>query len=97
MSERPVLITDARISADDELDHRRRRYILTMLMRIPFLIGAGIFTALHVPWLAITLTNDGPARNAKPRKVLPGTISYERAIEARHHVIDSDLSDPDKH
>ena len=102
MTDRPVLITDARPSYDDQLSKRRRRYIVMMLMRIPFLVGAAacyqipwlaitlILISVPLPWAAVLLANDGPARNAKPKKVLPGTISYDRAIESHHHVIDAD-------
>ncbi len=102
MTDRPALITDAAPSYDEQLSKRRRRYVLMMLLRIPFLIGAGatyqipwlaiglILLSVPLPWMAVLLANDGPARNAKPKKVLPGTISFDRQLESYHHVIDVD-------
>lgn len=105
MTERPVLITDAKESYQEQLRRRRKRYAITMGMRIPFLIAAVltistpwlaltlILLSVPLPWIAVLIANDGPARNQKPRKVVPGTISYDRAIEARHEVIDASPSD----
>lgn len=107
MTERPVLITDAPESADAELDHRRRRYLLTMGLRIPLLIGAGAFyqtpwlaitlvvLSVPLPWVAVLVANDRPARGSKRHQVLPGTISYDRALENPSRVIDVIDSDPD--
>ncbi len=101
-ADRAVLITDARPSFDDELAKRRRRYVLMMLLRLPFIIGAAaayqipwlaialILLSVPLPWAAVLLANDGPARNARSKKVLPGTIRYDRAIESYSHVIDAD-------
>ena len=102
MPDRPVVITDARLSADDELRIRKRRYLITMLTRIPLLIGGGILASMHLPvlavimvvlsvplpWVAVLIANDSLARDSKALKPVPGQISYERAIENTHHVID---------
>ncbi|MEO5832683.1 MAG: DUF3099 domain-containing protein [Nakamurella sp.] len=105
MTDRPVLITDAKESYQEQLARRRKRYAITMSMRIPFLIAAVltistpwlaltlIMLSVPLPWIAVLIANDGPARDQKARKVLPGTISYDRAIEARHEVIDAAPSD----
>jgi hypothetical protein len=102
MTDHPVLITDAHLSYDDEFRKRRRRYAIMMGMRIPFLIAAAatyqipwlaiglILISIPLPWMAVLIANDGPARNARAKKMLPGTISYERAIENEHFVIDAD-------
>ena len=105
MPDRAVLITDAEMSADEELARRQRRYLFAMLIRIPMMIAGGVLASLHLvalaivvvvlsiplPWVAVLLANEGPAKNAKPlRKVLPGTISYDRAIERPHSVVDAD-------
>ena len=105
MTERPVLITDAKESYQQQLSRRRKRYALTMGMRIPFLIAAVltigtpwlaltlILLSVPLPWIAVLIANDGPPRNQKPAKVLPGTISYDRAIETHHEVIDAPVAD----
>ncbi|WP_111765093.1 DUF3099 domain-containing protein [Nakamurella deserti] len=105
MTERPVLITDAKESYQQQLSRRRKRYTLTMSMRIPFLIAAVlcigtpwlaltlILLSVPLPWIAVLIANDGPARTQKAKKVLPGTISYDRAIETHHEVIDAPATD----
>ncbi len=97
----PPLITAAEPSYDEQLRGRRRRYLLMMSMRIPLLIAAT--AAYHIPWLAITLlvisiplpwmavliANDRPAR--KRQIVIPGTINYERALPpAARDVVEGD-------
>lgn len=73
----PVLITEAAPSNDDQIARRKRRYILMMGMRIPFLILAGVFLqtwwlavtlvliSVPLPWMAVLLANDRPARKAE--------------------------------
>jgi Protein of unknown function (DUF3099) len=52
-SDDPVLITDAARSFEDELAVRKRRYAITMGLRIPFMIAAA--ACYQIPWLAVTL------------------------------------------
>lgn len=64
------LITDARPSLDEQLAYRRRRYILTMAVRVVCLILAGVFYqimwlalslavgAVILPWIAVVMAND---------------------------------------
>jgi hypothetical protein len=74
-SDRPVLITEAPVNADDEFDHRRKRYLLMMIIRALCIVGAattfhlsGWLAALFVvaaavlPWAAVLLANDRPAK-----------------------------------
>ena len=94
------LITGAERSYDEQFNSRRKRYLLMMSMRIPLLVAGAL--CYHIPWLAITLivvsvplpwmavliANDRPAR--KSRVVLPGTINNERALPApSDNVIDA--------
>lgn len=89
--QQPTLITEAELSYADQFRIRRRRYVIMMAMRVPFLIAAA--ATYHTPWLAITLicvsiplpwmavlvANDRPAR--KQRYVRRGTIvNTERAL-----------------
>lgn len=102
MTNRPVLITDANLSYQEQLARRRKKYLWTMSMRIPFLIAAAatiqtpwlaiglILLSVPLPWIAVMIANDGPARTSRAKKVLPGVISYDRAIESQHNVIDAD-------
>jgi hypothetical protein len=52
-SDTPVLITDAPLSYAEELRIRKRRYALTMGLRIPLMIAA--VAAASIPWLAVAL------------------------------------------
>jgi Flp pilus assembly protein TadB len=73
----PVLITQAERSQDEQLDDRKRRYLLTMGMRIPFFIAAAMFhdpwwvaviivvLSVPLPWVAVLMANDRPPRKAE--------------------------------
>ncbi len=94
----PVLITEAAPSYDEQFASRRKRYSIMMGMRIPFLVTAAFF--YHIPWLAVLLVllsiplpwcavliaNDRPARKAEKVSRYRGD---HRALEAQEHrVID---------
>lgn len=51
----PVLITDAKISQEEELRRRERRYILMMGLRALCLIAGVVLVMLRVPLLALWL------------------------------------------
>jgi hypothetical protein len=88
--EQVSVITAAEPSYDEQFRVRRRRYVIMMGMRIPFLIAAAL--TYHTPWLAISLivisiplpwcavliANDRPARTRSV--VAPGTVNHERAL-----------------
>lgn len=72
---RPVLITGARESYQDELAARKKRYFILMSVRIPaLLLAAGALTlwnnpwvalaivigSIPVPWIAVIMANDRP-------------------------------------
>jgi len=87
-----TVITEAEPSYDDQLKRRRIRYMIMMGMRVPFLIVACLLyqtpwlallviaISVPLPWMAVLIANDRPAR--KRTKVVPGTINYERALPA---------------
>jgi len=66
----PILITEAPLSPRAELDYRRKRYAITMGIRVVCLILAAAFHtiiwlwpifalgALALPWIAVLLAND---------------------------------------
>jgi hypothetical protein len=84
------LITAAEPSYDEQFRSRRRRYVIMMAMRVPFLIAAAAL--YHTPWLALTLilisvplpwcavlvANDRPARKQTMRQ--HGVLNTERAL-----------------
>jgi Flp pilus assembly protein TadB len=77
-----VLITDAKQSAQAEYDKRRKRYTIMMSLRGLCVIGAAVLYqvsmwlslalvagGLVLPWCAVLIANDGPAKKrAKPVK-----------------------------
>ncbi len=90
-SARPVLITDAQQSRIDEHNSRRKRYTLTMGLRIVCLILAAIFykivwlmailvvLACVLPWMAVLIANDRPPKKAE-RVNRYGHPAPERAL-----------------
>lgn len=84
------VITQARPSYDDEFRARRRRYVIMMAMRLPCLIVAAalyqtpwlalliILISIPLPWMAVLIANDGPAK--KPRQVPRGVANDQRAL-----------------
>ncbi|MFC4001006.1 DUF3099 domain-containing protein [Prauserella oleivorans] len=92
----PVLITAAAPSYDDELAARKRKYVITMGLRFPCLILAGVFyhtwwlaltflvLSVPLPWIAVLIANDRPPRKAEK------VNRYQREareLEAREHRI----------
>jgi hypothetical protein len=74
-SDRPILITEAPVNADDEFDHRRKRYLLMMTLRAVCIVGAAstfslsgwlaagfVAAALVLPWSAVLIANDRPPK-----------------------------------
>ncbi|MFE9576229.1 DUF3099 domain-containing protein [Nocardia sp. NPDC006044] len=94
---RPVLITEAQPSLEDQHRSRVRRYTIIMAFRIPCLVLAAIAystfgsallailiiaVSIPLPWIAVLIANDRPPR----RKDEPSRWDERRtAIEARSH------------
>lgn len=89
--DRVTVVTEAQMSYDDAFAARRRRYVIMMLMRLPCLILAVILyqtpwlalliilISIPLPWMAVLIANDGPAR--KTQKAKRGVIvSDQRAL-----------------
>jgi len=88
--EQVSVITAAEPSYDEQFRARRRRYVIMMGMRIPFLIAAAltyhtpwlaislIVVSIPLPWCAVLIANDRPAR--KRVVAAPGTVNHERAL-----------------
>ena len=96
----PVLITAAERSYDDQHAARKRKYLIMMGMRLPFLFAALAFyniwwlalglivLSIPLPWIAVLIANDRPPRKAEQVNRFEQT---PRAIETTNHqVIDSD-------
>jgi hypothetical protein len=99
----PILITEAAVSYDEEFAARKKRYSLIMACRIPCLILAGVFgiafqwplvavafivLSVPLPWIAVLIANDRPAKKAENRRRYKPTarqldsVSDARLIEA---------------
>jgi len=84
--DRPILITEAPVNADDEYNQRRKRYLIMMIIRALCVIGAAstfrysgwlaaafIPAAVVLPWSAVLIANNRPPKQAlKFRRFLPG-------------------------
>jgi hypothetical protein len=55
MKRTPVVITDAKISQEEELRRRERRYVLMMGLRALCVIVAAVLVMAHVPLLVVWL------------------------------------------
>ena len=70
----PVLITEAEPSRADQHDARKKRYVITMLIRMVSLILACVFyqtvwlmavfavLGTVLPWIAVVMANDRPPK-----------------------------------
>lgn len=90
---RANVITAAQPSYDDQFRSRRRRYVIMMAMRVPFLIAAAalyhtpwlavllILISIPLPWCAVLIANDRPAlkRPTAPK----GVLNDQRALAGR--------------
>jgi len=102
----PVLITDAQRSYEEELAVRKRRYKITMGMRIPCMILAAVFyqipwlavtllvISIPLPWIAVLIANDRlPQKREKVNTYRPERLELE---DRSHPVIDpGSPPDPD--
>ena len=91
----PMLITSAPESSDDEYDRRRKKYAIMMSLRAVCVIAAAstyrvsIWLALAfvvggmvLPWCAVIIANDRPARRRVPPPGYRPGMGTERALTA---------------
>lgn len=93
---RPVLITGARESYQDELAARKKRYFLLMSVRIPaLLLAAGslalwnnpwialaiVAVSIPIPWIAVIGANDRPPLpKGQPRAYTAGRLTASTPV-----------------
>ena len=96
----PVLITEADISVAEQHAARKKRYAITMGMRIVFIVLAAVFYKIVwlmllfailgtvLPWIAVVMANDRPPKH----KLFHGYEARpDRVLESRPtRVIDAD-------
>jgi len=91
----PVLITSAAESSADEYDRRRKKYAIMMALRALAVIAAAstyrvslwlamafVVAGTVLPWCAVIIANDGPAKKRRPRAPQQGHVNAERALPA---------------
>jgi hypothetical protein len=96
---RPVLITDAVASYEDQYAARKRRYAVLMGARLLLFVLAAVtypvstwlavgMLALSVPlpWIAVLVANDAPARRTEDAHRLDAPVSV-RQLENRGHIV----------
>jgi hypothetical protein len=94
-SPEPVLITSVRQSPDDEYDRRRKKYAIMMAIRALCVLAAGLSYRYSVwlalafavggmilPWCAVIIANDRPAKKRAPVPARDPGAGSERAITA---------------
>jgi Flp pilus assembly protein TadB len=95
----PVLITEAQPSLAALHDARKKRYAITMGIRIVFIVLAAVFYQIVwlmlifailgtvLPWIAVVMANDGPPK--KKLHVNRYDARPDRTLESRpRHVIE---------
>ena len=101
---RPILITDAETSQDDQLRRRQIRYVTMMGVRALCLILAAVLVSLQVPllWLWVTLCVVGMVllpwmavliANDRPPKEQHRMRRHQRADQAPSQVLPSQPAD----
>ena len=99
MSDRPVLITDAAQSREDQFAARKRRYTLLMGGRLMLFVLAAVAypvsmwlavgllaASVPLPWMAVLIANDAPARKVEDAHRLTAPVPVPR-LESRPHIV----------
>jgi Flp pilus assembly protein TadB len=92
-ADEPTLITSAPESNDDEYDRRRKKYAIMMFLRavcvvaaaltyhVSLLLALGFVVAgMALPWCAVLIANDRPARKRGATVAYRSGPGAERAI-----------------
>ena len=94
-AQQPVLITTAPESSDDEYDRRRVKYAIMMALRALAVIAAAltyrisiwialafVVAGMILPWCAVIIANDRPAKKRGARLTYQQDLRGERALPA---------------
>ena len=82
------VVTSARQGHTEEMSGRLRRYLISMTVRVVFLVLAifvftgwlrvvGIAAAVVLPWIAVVLANAGPTGDGDPTFVTPERVAID--------------------
>ena len=91
----PLLITTAPVSSDDEYSRRRKKYAIMMTLRALCVVAAALTYRVSVllalafivggmvlPWCAVLIANDRPAKKRAPKVGALPDLRTERALPA---------------
>jgi hypothetical protein len=94
-ADEPVLITTAAESSQREYDQRRKKYAVMMALRAVCVIAAAttykvslwlalafVVAGMVLPWCAVIIANDGPAKKKNQRVGYRPDLRTERALPA---------------
>ena len=96
----PVLITQAAPSYQEQFNARRRKYAIMMSMRVPLLVAAVfayriwwlalllVLLSVPLPWMAVLIANDRPARKSERVNRFREHNAARQLEEREHPVID---------
>jgi hypothetical protein len=65
--------------------------LATLLYQTPWLAILIIAISIPLPWAAVLIANDRPARKAK--RVVPGTVNFQRALPPGNREVVDGTSD----
>lgn len=107
---RPVLITRAAHSYEEQHRQRVRKYLTLMFWRIPAFIGAAIAygiwhngllslailaASIPLPWMAVLIANDRPPRSAEEPRRFPDAPTHSPLFpRAERPALESGLTRP---
>ena len=106
---RPVLITRAAYSYDEQHRQRVRKYLKLMIWRIPAFLGAAIAygiwhngllslgilaLSIPLPWMAVLIANDRPPRRSEEPRRYPDAPSRTALFPHRQPQALESASDP---
>jgi Flp pilus assembly protein TadB len=92
-ADEPVLITTAPERSDDEYDRRRTKYAIMMTLRAVCVVAAAmtyrvsivlalafVVGGMVLPWCAVIIANDRPAKKKTDRLTYRSDLRAERAL-----------------
>jgi hypothetical protein len=92
-ADEPVLITSAPENSDDEYNRRRKKYAIMMGLRALAVIAAAstyrfslwlalgfVVAGMVLPWCAVIIANDGPAKKRMAKPAYQPGMGGERAL-----------------
>lgn len=105
---RPVLITQAEYSYEEQHRARVRKYLKLMFWRIPAFLAAAIAygiwhngllslailaASIPLPWMAVLIANDRPPRRAEEPRRFPDAPQHTALFpRAEHRALDAGFS-----